>query len=248
MIAVFTRLRENWRRAMEQRRERALQRHEDRSAGRRSPSRSNSSECSTKKPLRRFLVPDPAITQRTRKREPEPVAGYAAKLPWEDPAVPVPVAVKGEALPAGTSEIPICQLAETPDPGAANLVEFLFTAPLKGDALPKRHTIYRSPWRLDLLNEIPVRSAFDEQELKNTAAAIKASSKSSPTPRPRWCRSIRPQRRTTFEFAGSAGISAAQPHHQPRGRSLPGLQAELIPIERILAELPASKSRIRSAK
>ncbi len=248
VIAVFTRLRENWRRAMEHRRERALQRHEDRRQAAEARSleqqRVQYEEATATLP-----VPDPAITQRTRKREPEPVADTL--LPWEDPAVPVPVAVKGEALPAGTSEIPICQLAETPDPGAANLVEFPFTAPLKRDALPKRHTIYRLP-ATDLLNEIPVRSAFDEQELKNTAAAIKAKFEEfnvfgsvvqiNPGPVV-----------TTFEFKPEAGIKYSRITNLVEDLCL-GLQAESILIERIPGkptigiEVPNTKREVISLR
>jgi DNA segregation ATPase FtsK/SpoIIIE, S-DNA-T family len=248
LIAVFTRLREKWRRSMEHRRERALQRHEDRrqaaEARTLEQQRVQYEEATATLP-----VADPAITQRTRKREPEPVADTL--LPWEDPPAPVPVATKEEALPATTSEIPICQLAETPDPGAANLVEFPFTAPLKRDALPKRHTIYRLP-ATDLLNEIPVRSAFDEQELKNTAAAIKAKFEEfnvfgsvvqiNPGPVV-----------TTFEFKPEAGIKYSRITNLVEDLCL-GLQAESILIERIPGkptigiEVPNTKREVISLR
>ena len=123
-----------------------------------------------------------------------------------------------EPEPAPTSEIPICQLADTPPPGAANVVEFPFSQPVKKELLPKRHTIYRLP-ATDLLNEIPVRSAFDEQELKNTAAAIKAKFEEfnvfgsvvqiNPGPVV-----------TTFEFKPEAGIKYSRITYAGR-RSLP---------------------------
>ena len=249
LIAVFTRLRENWRRSMEHRRERALQRHEDRrqaaEARQLEQERMQYEEATATLP-----VPDPAITQRTRKREPEPVADTL--LPWDDPPAAVPAAAsKDETLPAGTNEIPICQLAETPEPGAANVVEFPFTAPQKRDALPKRHTIYRLP-ATDLLNEIPIRSAFDEQELKNTAAAIKAKFEEfnvfgsvvqiNPGPVV-----------TTFEFKPEAGIKYSRITNLVEDLCL-GLQAESILIERIPGkptigiEVPNTKREVISLR
>ncbi len=205
-----------------------------------------------KKPLRRCLLPDPAITQRTRKREPEPVVDTL--LPWDDPpasVAPVSSAPKEEAATATTNEIPICQLAETPEHAAANLVEFPFTAPLKRDALQKRHTIYRLP-ATDLLNEIPVRSAFDEQELKNTAAAIKAKFEEfnvfgsvvqiNPGPVV-----------TTFEFKPEAGIKYSRITNLVEDLCL-GLQAESILIERIPGkptvgiEVPNTKREVISLR
>ena len=46
-------------------------------------------------------------------------------------------------------------------------MEFPFNQPARREAQPKHPTIYRLP-STELLNEIPVRSAFDEQELKNS--------------------------------------------------------------------------------
>ena len=245
LIAVFAGLRDKWRRAMERRRERALQRHEERrqavEARHLEQERVQYEEATATLP-----VPDPAITQRTRRREPEPVV--ETLLPWEDPLLPA-AAVK--TPPASTNEIPICQLAETPEPGAANLLEFPFTAPLKKDALPKRHTIYRLP-ATDLLNEIPIRSAFDEQELKNTAAAIKAKFEEfnvfgsvvqiNPGPVV-----------TTFEFKPEAGIKYSRITTLVEDLCL-GLQAESILIERIPGkptigiEVPNTKREVISLR
>jgi S-DNA-T family DNA segregation ATPase FtsK/SpoIIIE len=246
LIAVFTRLRENWRRSMERRREKALQRHEDRrqadEARALEQQRVQYEEATATLP-----APDPAITQRTRRREPESVADT---LPWEDPPATAPVVAK-DTLPAKTSEIPICQLAETPEPGSGNIVEFPFTAPLKKDAIPKRHTIYRLP-ATDLLNEVPVRSAFDEQELKNTAAAIKSKFEEfnvfgsvvqiNPGPVV-----------TTFEFKPEAGIKYSRITTLVEDLCL-GLQAESILIERIPGkptigiEVPNTKREVISLR
>ncbi len=213
LFGVFARVRENWHRLMERRREEALQRLEE-------LQRLRYEEDTATLP-----VPDPAVTQRMRRREPEPVADT---LPWDDPpAEPLPAM----ATPAETnSDIPICQLAETPPPAAANLVEFPFNQPIRRDALPRRQTIYRLP-STELLNEIPVRSAFDEQELKNTAAGIKAKFEEfnvfgsvvqiNPGPVV-----------TTFEFKPEAGIKYSRITTLVEDLCL-GLQAESILIERI---------------
>jgi S-DNA-T family DNA segregation ATPase FtsK/SpoIIIE len=157
-----------------------------------------------------------------RRREPEPVA---ETLPWDDPE-----AAEEPLPPATTDEIPICQLAEMSPSTAANLVEFPFNQPARRDTLPRRQTIYRLP-STDLLNEIPVRSAFDEQELKNTAAAIKAKFEEfhvfgsvvqiNPGPVV-----------TTFEFKPEAGIKYSRITTLVEDLCL-GLQAESILIERI---------------
>ncbi len=188
---------------------------------------------------------DPAVTPRTRRRAPDTVA---ETLPWEEPAetTPAPVAETSATL----NEIPICQLAETPPP-AANLVEFPFNKALKKDPAPRQHTIYRLP-NTDLLNEIPVRSAFDEQELKNTAAAIKAKFEEfnvfgsvvqiNPGPVV-----------TTFEFKPEAGIKYSRITTLSEDLCL-GLQAESILIERIPGkptigiEVPNTKREVISLR
>ncbi|MGA2715446.1 MAG: DNA translocase FtsK [Bryobacteraceae bacterium] len=240
LFGVIARMRENWRRSMERRREEALQKLEDRrqaaEARALEQQRLQYEEATATLP-----IPDPAVTQRTRRREPEPVAGT---LPWDD--------LPAEPLPAETSsEIPICQLAETPPPAAANLVEFPFSQPIRRDTLPKRQTIYQLP-STELLNEIPVRSAFDEQELKNTAAAIKAKFEEfnvfgsvvqiNPGPVV-----------TTFEFKPEAGIKYSRITTLVEDLCL-GLQAESILIERIPGkptigiEVPNTKREVISLR
>jgi S-DNA-T family DNA segregation ATPase FtsK/SpoIIIE len=167
------------------------------------------------------IVPEPMPTQRTRgKREPAPVSGT---LPWEEPAA--------EAAPSAeveSGEIPIRRLDELPEP--ANVLEFPFNKPAKKEAPAKVHTIFKLP-ATDLLNEIPQRSAFDELELKNTAAAIKAKFEEfnvfgsvvqiNPGPVV-----------TTFEFKPEAGIKYSRITTLTEDLCL-GLQAESILIERI---------------
>jgi DNA segregation ATPase FtsK/SpoIIIE, S-DNA-T family len=244
-IAIYTRLRDKWRRSMERRREDALAKLEDRRLAAEARAlevqRIQYEQATATLPLA-----DAAVTQRTRRREPEPVV---ETLPWEDP--PPAVVPEAVAPPPGTAEIPICQLAETPEPGAANLVEFPFTAPVKREASAKRNTIYRLP-ATDLLNEIPVRSAFDEQELKNTAAAIKAKFEEfnvfgsvvqiNPGPVV-----------TTFEFKPEAGIKYSRITTLVEDLCL-GLQAESILIERIPGkptigiEVPNTKREVISLR
>jgi S-DNA-T family DNA segregation ATPase FtsK/SpoIIIE len=222
LFAVFARMRDNWRRSIERRREAALQKLEERrhaaEARALEAQRLQYEEATATLP-----VPDPAATQRTRRRLPESVV---ETLPWDDPAEPQPAT---PATAQETGEIPICQLADTPPP-AENLVEFPFTQPIKREVVQKRHTIYRLP-KTDLLNEVPVRSAFDEQELKNTAAAIKSKFEEfnvfgsvvqiNPGPVV-----------TTFEFKPEAGIKYSRITTLTEDLCL-GLQAESILIERI---------------
>ncbi|HEX4275520.1 MAG TPA: DNA translocase FtsK [Bryobacteraceae bacterium] len=230
LIAVFARIQNNWRRLIERRREAALQKMEER---RQNEDEARQAERARAQETQRIQyeqatsalpAPDPAVTQRTRRRGPEPVV---ETLPWEDPAE-TPAAPAAPA-PVTLAEIPICQLADTA-PAAANVVEFPFTQPLKRENLPKRQTIYRLP-TTELLNEIPVRSAFDEQELKNTASAIKSKFEEfnvfgsvvqiNPGPVV-----------TTFEFKPEAGIKYSRITTLTEDLCL-GLQAESILIERI---------------
>jgi S-DNA-T family DNA segregation ATPase FtsK/SpoIIIE len=137
-------------------------------------------------------------------------------------------------------EIPICQLEEPePEPMQA------FAA---AKAEPARiHAIYRLP-PTSLLNEAPARSAFDEQELKNTAAAVKSKFEEfnvlgsvvqiNPGPVV-----------TTFEFKPEAGIKYSKITNLVEDLCL-GLQAESILIERIPGkptvgiEVPNSKREV----
>jgi S-DNA-T family DNA segregation ATPase FtsK/SpoIIIE len=233
LIAILARIRDKWRRSLEGRREAALQRMEQRrqvqEASALETQRVQYEEATSALPP----APDAAITQRMRRRQPEAVP---ETLPWEEPAVAQsdatvaqPVATPSPASSQTLDEIPICQLADTP-PATANVVEFPFTQPVKREAPAKRQTIYRLPMT-DLLNEVPVRSAFDEQELKNTASAIKSKfdefnvfgSVVQINPGPVV---------TTFEFKPEAGIKYSRITTLSEDLCL-GLQAESILIERI---------------
>ncbi len=172
---------------------------------------------------------DPAATRRTVPRPPDPVS---ETLPWDEPE-DAERKLGGEAetpAPQAPGEIPICRLDETPPAETSNVLEFPFTKPRMKLASHKLPTLYRLP-STELLNEIPVRSAFDEQELKNTAAAIKAKFEEfhvlgsvvqiNPGPVV-----------TTFEFKPEAGIKYSRITTLTEDLCL-GLQAESILIERI---------------
>ena len=175
--------------------------------------------------LRRAAAPPkPAVATVEKKiRRPktvvaEPAAPILDELaPWEDEEVAVPVAVPLAAVP---EEIPIRQLVEeepvaVPTPVAVRRPE---------------HPLYQLP-STTLLNEAPARSAFDEQELKNTAAAVKSKFEEfnvlgsvvqiNPGPVV-----------TTFEFKPEAGIKYSRITNLNEDLCL-GLQAESIIIERI---------------
>lgn len=139
-------------------------------------------------------------------------------------------------------EIPICPLVE-PEPESAP-----WTVAAAPKAEEKRaHAIYRLP-STTLLNEPPIRTAFDEQELQNTAVAVKAKFEEfhvlgsvvqiNPGPVV-----------TTFEFKPEAGIKYSKITTLTEDLCL-GLQAESILIERIPGkptvgiEVPNSKREV----
>ena len=193
-------------------------------------------------PVAIVQTPDPAVSSRLRKRAPAPVS---ETLPWDEPE---PEAAKPEPLADG--EIPICVLQEESPAAKPNLFDFPFTGAQK-PAAPKLPTIYRLP-STELLNEIPQRSAFDEQELKNVAAAIKqkfeefnvTGSVVQINPGPVV---------TTFEFKPEAGIKYSKITNLREDLCL-GLQAESILIERIPGkmtigiEVPNSKREVISLR
>jgi len=126
-------------------------------------------------------------------------------------------------------EIPICPLEElepeSPRPTVAELRPFLITPAPE----PPPGTLELPA--TDLLNEAPGRSAYDEQELKDTAVRIKAKFEEfnvlgsvvqiNPGPVV-----------TTFEFKPEAGIKYSRITNLTEDLCL-GLQAESILIERI---------------
>jgi S-DNA-T family DNA segregation ATPase FtsK/SpoIIIE len=148
--------------------------------------------------------------------------------PWETQAGHKAYANESpESVPDEDAEIPICQIEDlepVPDP---------MPAPVAKTAAPEPAAIapvYRLP-DTALLNEAPGRNAYDEQELKETAARIKAKFEEfavlgnvvqiNPGPVV-----------TTFEFKPEAGIKYSRITNLTEDLCL-GLQAESILIERI---------------
>jgi S-DNA-T family DNA segregation ATPase FtsK/SpoIIIE len=173
--------------------------------------------------------------EKVTKKKKAPATVATETLPWETApsAVPEP------------DEIPICQLEDLPvpeaDPHPAAAV------PVRPPVAPKMHPLYKLP-STDLLNESPARSAFDEQELKNIAVAVKVKFEEfhvlgnvvqiNPGPVV-----------TTFEFKPEAGIKYSKITNLREDLCL-GLQAESILIERIPGkptvgiEVPNSKREV----
>jgi S-DNA-T family DNA segregation ATPase FtsK/SpoIIIE len=155
---------------------------------------------------------------RQRRRPDQPVVADDAP-PWQPPEEPAPAALVEEP-----DEIPICPIEDAaPDP-----------RPLAPDPRPlsasARPLVFHLP-ATDLLNEVPARNSYDEQELKDTAARIKAKfdefnvfgSVVQINPGPVV---------TTFEFKPEAGIKYSRITTLVEDLCL-GLQAESILIERI---------------
>jgi len=175
----------------------------------------------------------PTETRRTRKKKEEPPV--VDSPPWETSREPVPVPMPFARIPeppeedpvyAAPEEIPICPIEDlAPEPMPA-LVPSHHAA-----SLPDRRPMSFEMPPSELLNEAPPRSAYDEQELKDTAVRIKAKFEEfnvlgnvvqiNPGPVV-----------TTFEFKPDAGIKYSRITNLMEDLCL-GLQAESILIERI---------------
>ena len=264
LIAFLARLQDNWLRFLERRRENKLAKQERkreaaeaRAAAREAAQLAREAEVevfddSPARAVAEVSVPivqsvDPALSSRSKRRPPVPVS---ESLPWDEPAVASPMEIEEEKIPASVDEIPICLLNdEKPASEKPNVFDFPFS-PAK-PAAPRLPTIYKLP-STELLNEIPQRSAFDEQELKNVAAAIKVKFEEfnvmgsvvqiNPGPVV-----------TTFEFKPEAGIKYSKITNLREDLCL-GLQAESILIERIPGkmtigiEVPNSKREVISLR
>jgi S-DNA-T family DNA segregation ATPase FtsK/SpoIIIE len=162
----------------------------------------------------------------------------SGRAPWETNDEPQPAEYASVEEPSprpvtyeAVEEIPICpveDLAPVPDPfpalTAATAKENARNAPLRIDP------VFHLP-PTDLLNPPPPRNPFDEQELKETASAIKAKFEEfnvmgnvvqiNPGPVV-----------TTFEFKPDAGVKYSRITNLVEDLCL-GLQAESILIERI---------------
>ncbi len=260
VIAFFAQIRDHFRRSMERRREEALERAEQRRAEKEEKRRNReafaeaATESAESVAMRvETIAPDPAITRRTRTA-PQPVSDT---LPWEDPArTPETQTIESQPIEAqpdspASGDIPICVLEDAETPRNENLLEFPFNAPARRKPEHRAPTLFRLP-ATELLNEVPVRSAFDEQELKSTASAIKAKFEEfnvlgsvvqiNPGPVV-----------TTFEFKPEAGIKYSRITTLTEDLCL-GLQAESILIERIPGkptvgiEVPNTKREVISLR
>jgi S-DNA-T family DNA segregation ATPase FtsK/SpoIIIE len=167
--------------------------------------------------------------ERVEKRAPAVAAIEAERLPVADQAAGAPpweAPAEEEAdQEVRPTEIPICAIEETAREVAA--------PPRQPVAVPREtafHPVYHLPLT-ELLNEVPARNPYDEQELKETAARIKAKFQEfnvlgnvvqiNPGPVV-----------TTFEFKPEAGIKYSRIITLNEDLCL-GLQAESILIERI---------------
>jgi len=165
---------------------------------------------------RQFKPAERVPEKKVRLSKPEAPPVLDELAPWEEPA-----------SPAAADEIPIVPLEERePEPAS---IPFHAAEP-PADQPRRDHPLYRLP-STTLLNEPQARSAFDEQELKSTAAAIKSKYEEfnvlgsvvqiNPGPVV-----------TTFEFKPEAGIKYSRITTLNDDLCL-GLQAESIIIERI---------------
>ena len=188
-----------------------------------------------------------ARQEANRKARAEKAAAKAAAAPLPVPAEKVdkrlrrPKTVTAETPPVLDELPPWEELDEQPEPVAMNLEpeeipirQLVEEQPVPAVPAPivrrPAHPLYQLP-STTLLNEAPGRSAFDEQELKNTAAAVKSKFEEfnvlgsvvqiNPGPVV-----------TTFEFKPEAGIKYSRITNLNEDLCL-GLQAESIMIERI---------------
>jgi len=161
-------------------------------------------------------------------KEFEPAADAPPWEPVEESAPVVEEAVEAaEAEPVAEEEIPICPVEDLP-PVPPPMPVPVATAEAVQE--PSFRAVFRLP-STELLNEIPLRSPYDEPELKDTAARIKSKLEEfgvlgnvvqiNPGPVV-----------TTFEFKPDAGIKYSRITNLNEDLCL-GLQAESILVERI---------------
>jgi S-DNA-T family DNA segregation ATPase FtsK/SpoIIIE len=174
-----------------------------------------------------------AETRRVRRMEAVDLKAPTADTPpWEtarESAVlqTAPPSPEADSEYAQISEIPICPIEDLPPEPAPALLPVTRSEPAPQEHKPM---MFEMP-STELLNEIPARSAYDEQELKDIALRIKSKFEEfnvlgnvvqiNPGPVV-----------TTFEFKPEAGIKYSRITNLTEDLCL-GLQAESILIERI---------------
>ncbi len=178
-----------------------------------------------------------ALEKARRRRERKQAGREAMAEPVAEPAAEEPAAAQAEdeleeSEAAYIEEIPICPIEEIapPAPVAAMPPPIPAHEPVAVPAPPARPLSYTLP-STTLLNEVPGRNPYDEQELKETAVRIKSKFEEfavlgnvvqiNPGPVV-----------TTFEFKPEAGIKYSRITNLTEDLCL-GLQAESILIERI---------------
>ncbi len=178
------------------------------------------------------VVAHEALTQEKAARRKKLSSSVTSELPpWEEQGgADQGGEEQARAEQGRIDEIPICQLEDLPISQELTAAPVNVFAVPKAEVAPRLHAIYRLP-STALLNEAQARSAFDEQELKNTAAAVKSKFEEfhvlgsvvqiNPGPVV-----------TTFEFKPEAGIKYSKITTLTEDLCL-GLQAESILIERI---------------
>jgi S-DNA-T family DNA segregation ATPase FtsK/SpoIIIE len=180
---------------------------------------------------------DAAGESETRRTRSEPAAAAPAGeapafatgedvAPWqtrhEEPALP---ATELEPEPEAIEEIPICPIEEPAPVADAEPTPWRQAPP------PESRPLHFDAPSTELLNEVPGRNPYDEQELKETAGRIKSKFEEfnvfgnvvqiNPGPVV-----------TTFEFKPEAGVKYSRITNLTEDLCL-GLQAESILIERI---------------
>jgi DNA segregation ATPase FtsK/SpoIIIE, S-DNA-T family len=201
-----------------------------------------------KRAMRQEQAPEPAEARAAMEQhDSPPIVNPLERAPWEETSSPFPV-----------EDIPIRMLE--PTPVSQQMVETPPVAPTRTASRPgakpepgprKRRSDFRLP-PTSLLQEPVARSAFDSQELKETAARIKSKfeefnvlgSITQINPGPVV---------TTFEFKPEAGVKYSRITTLTEDLCL-GLQAESILIERIPGkptvgiEVPNTKREVISLR
>jgi len=215
-LAWFGRRRDAWHAWRERARERSLEKARERK-------RQRMEAAAEAQAARRAKKKESTVQAPQLQREPVPAAATEAgdqTPPWQTTEEPV------ENEFGELHEIPICQVEDLPPVPPPVPVPTAAPPPPP----PQRAHLFHLP-ATELLNEIPGRNAYDEQELKDIAAKIKSKFEEfnvlgnvvqiNPGPVV-----------TTFEFKPDAGIKYSRIINLTEDLCL-GLQAESILIERI---------------
>ncbi|MGP8243320.1 MAG: DNA translocase FtsK [Bryobacteraceae bacterium] len=152
----------------------------------------------------------------------EDIAPWATRPEAPAPEAPAP---ETEPEPEAIEEIPICPIEE---PAPLAVAE---ATPWRQAPVPESRPLHFDAPSTELLNEVPGRNPYDEQELKETAGRIKSKFEEfnvfgnvvqiNPGPVV-----------TTFEFKPEAGVKYSRITNLTEDLCL-GLQAESVLIERI---------------